>query len=947
MSVQRAGAFIVHEQTATGPAYVFGAFRLMPVERRLERDGEPVTLGSRALDILIALAEKPGEVLSKNELLRKAWPDLTVDESNLRFHIAGLRKALGDGTGEQRYIVNIPGRGYCLAAVTQSHAADPAPKVQDQRQPTGLPPLLDRMVGRDDAVRDIVQALGRHRFVTILGAGGMGKTTIAVAVTYQLLDEYQNDIRFIDLGVLTDPSHVATTLATALGIASQSKDPTPEIIDYLRDRRKLIVFDSCEHVVEPVAVLVEQIYLQAPQIRMLTTSRERLRVEGEQTIPLPELAHPGSDEVLTLDEAMQFPAVRMLAERARAAGHAAPPREEDAKVMADICRTLDGVPLAIELAASRVAEYGWAGTARLLEGRLPLIWNGRRTAPARHKTLQAAIEWSYDLLAWTEQKVFEQLSIFAGPFDLEDAACVATEGGLSATGIAGAVQSLVEKSLVAVSGGDRVRYRLLDTTRTFAREKLDESGARLAVAGRHAAHVLARLEASYTLASTDFSRVRARSALGDIYAALHWSFTEHPDPQLATRLAAAATRPFIELSLLNECRRWTEAALGLGSADSETVMRLNAGLGYAVMFTEGNGNEAGAALERALALADDLGDVESRFHLMVTLLRFRRGRGEYSLLMPMSRRLEALAASIGDPVAICCAHYQVGTALHLLGQQPAARAQLEAEIQLSAFEDVPPHHYAYSSHPFIPMSRCLWLLGYPDQALDMARHIAGEGAGTDAVSYCVGLMWVTTVFEATGEWDTVGKLAERLVAYARSHSMRPYQAVGLGLQGRRLLEAGQAKAAAALLRNAIGQARQHGMIMPGFEGSLALALVGAGEVDSARAVVDAAIARIRADGESHELPELLRIRGEVQVRQGAHADAVATFDEGMALAASQSALSWQLRLAMSRYRACSDGDERSLSRSMLADVYRQFSEGFDTADLVAARLLLDLSPDRP
>lgn len=936
------GAAIVRERRATGTAYVFGPFRLLPVERRLERDGQPVTLGSRALDILIALAEKPGEVLGKNKLLRRVWPDLTVDESSLRFHIAGLRKALGDGTGEQQYIVNIPGRGYCLAAETLSVAADFAPKAEFLREATGLPPVLDRMVGRDEAVLDIVQALGEHRFVTVLGAGGMGKTTIAVAVTHQLLDEYSNNICFVDLGVLTDPSLVASTLATALGIASQSTDPTPEIIDYLRDRRKLIAFDGCEHVVEPVAVLAEQIYLQAPQVRILTTSRERLRVEGEQTIPLHELAHPASDEGLTLGEAMRFPAIRMLVERARAAGYVEVIADAVVPVMVNICKALDGVPLAIELAAGRIAEYGWIETARLLDGRLRLIWQGRRTAPARHQTLHAAIEWSYDLLPSPEQKVFEQLSIFAGPFDLQDAISVATEGGLPATRIASAVQSLVEKSLIAVRGG-LATYRLLDTTRAFAREKLDASGARLVVAGRHAAHVLARLEASHTLTSTDFSSVRAQSELGDIYAALHWSFTESSDPQLATRLAAAASRLFIELSLLNECRRWTEAALALGPTHDETIMRLNGGLGYAMMFTQGNGNEAGAALERALALADDLADVASQFHLMVTLLRFRRGRGEYSLLMPMSRRLEDLAASIGDPVAICCAHYQLGTALHLLGHQHAAHAQLEAEIQLDAFDNVPPHHYAYSSHPFIPMSRCLWLLGYPDRALTMARHIAGEGAGTDAVSYCVGLMWVTTVFEATGEWDTVGLLAERLVAYARSHSMRPYQAVGLGLQGRRLLEAGQPKAAVALLRNAIGQARQHGMIMPGFEGSLALALIGAGEIDSARMVVDTAIGRIRSDGESHELPELLRILGEVQVRQGAHAHAVATFDEGMALADCQGALSWKLRLAMSRYRACADRGEDSGSRSILNDVYRQFSEGFDTADLVAARRLLDLS----
>lgn len=921
----------------------FGPFRLLPIERRLERDGTVVPLGSRALDILIALAERPGEVLGRDALMRRAWPDLTVDDSNLRFHVAGLRKALEDGTGEQRYIVNVPGRGYCLAATIRTEAIATPPRSRPEA--SGLPPILERMVGRDQAVEAVAALVTRHRFATILGAGGMGKTTVAIAAAYRLLQSGQDEVRFLDLGPLADPTLVASALASALGVAAQSGDPTPEVIGNLRDRKILLVFDGCEHLVAGVAALAETIYMEAPGASLLVTSRERLKVEGEHVFILSELEQPPFAEGLTPAEVLGFPAAHLLAERAAAAGQTADLTPADATLMAEICRTLDGVPLALELVAGRVADYGWAQTAALLHGRLRLLWTGRRTAPPRHQTLRSAVEWSYDLLPPTERKVFEQLSIFSGPFDLRDALAVATADGLTAVDITGAVQSLVEKSLVAVrSDGVPAAYRLLDTTRAFGREKLEEAGIRQAVASRHAAHVLASLEPPDVLAPPDVTGVPARPALGDINAALQWSFAESGDPQLATRLAAAAARPLIELSLLNECRRWSEAALALGPTDDETVMRLNEGLGYAVMFTQGNGAEAGAALERALALANDLADIASQFRLMVTLLRFRRGRGEYSLLMPMSRRLEALAASIGDPFAISCAHYQVGTALHLLGEQQAARSHLEAEIQLDVFDDVPPHHYAYSSHPFIPMSRCLWLLGYPDQALTMARHIAGGRAATDAVSHCVALMWITTVFEATGEWDVVGQLAERLVAYARSHSMRPYQAVGLGHQGRRLLELGQAKAAVALLRNAIGQARQHGMIMPGFEGSLALALIGAGETDEAHAVVGEAIRRIRSDGESHELPELLRIMGEVQLRRNAHSDAVVTFDEGMAIAHRQGALSWKLRLAMSRYRAGAELGEASLSRAILADVFGQFSEGFETADLLSARRLLDRTP---
>lgn len=473
-------------QRPPGTTYFFGPFRLVPTERRLERDGRPVTLGSRALDILIALAERPGEVLGKSELLRKGWPDLTVDESNLRFHIVGLRKALGDGTDGCRYIVNVPGRGYCLATATQHVATVPCQTSQSGRQPMGLLPALDRIVGRDAAMGDIVQTLRTHRFVTILGSGGVGKTTLAVAVTHQLAGDYGDDIRFVDLGDLADPALVASTLATALAIDTQSSDPTPEIIDDLRERRRLIVFDGCEHVVEEVARLAEQIHLQAPQVGILATSRERLRVEGERTIPLSGLAHPSPDECRTLEETMRFPAVCMLIERSRAAGYVGTIGDADAGCIAGICRTLDGLPLAIELAAGRVAEYGWGETARLLEGRQRLMWSGRRTAPARHQTLQSAIEWSYDRLDPIQKMIFARLAIFSGPFQLTDAMSLTLGDELTATEIAGVLQSLVEKSLLAVvRDRQAAAYRLPDTMRAFARLKLDAGGDRQAI-GRHA-----------------------------------------------------------------------------------------------------------------------------------------------------------------------------------------------------------------------------------------------------------------------------------------------------------------------------------------------------------------------------------------------------------------------------------------------------------------------------
>jgi predicted ATPase/DNA-binding winged helix-turn-helix (wHTH) protein len=767
-------------------ALCFGPFRLVPAERRLERDGTAVPVGSRALDILIALAERPGEVLGRDALMERAWPDLTVDDSNLRFHISGLRKALGEGAGAQRYIVNVPGRGYCLAAAIRTEMRAPPSPPPSPPNGSGLPPHLDRMVGRNDAVDAVVDLVARSRFATILGSGGMGKTTVAIAAAHRLLQSGQDDVRFLDLSPLDDPALVPSALASALGITALSGDPTPEVIGNLRERNVLLVFDGCEHLVDGVASLAETIYLEAPRVSVLATSRERLKVEGERVFILSELEQPPLAEGLTPAEVLGFPAAQLLAERAAAAGHSAELTPSDAAMMAEICRTLDGVPLALELVAGRVADYGWEQTAALLHGRLRLLWTGRRTAPARHQTLTAALDWSCELLTRTHRAVFRRLSVFAEAFSLGDAEEVAAGDDIDPVEVAAAVQALVEKSLLAVSRGDAPRsFRMLDTTRAYARERLAEAGEQTDVARRHARRVTACLASG--------APATQLPSLGDVHAALQWCFSDAAEADTAARLAAASSRLFIARSLLNECRRWSARGLALPSEarDPETDVTLSGALGHALMFTDGNGDDARLALEQALGQANDLGDLPGAFRLLNRLHMYHRRCGDISRLLPISRQLEALAVEIGEPVALSAALTQLAVSLHLAGDQPAARTQLEVVLRMDLFGSVTPDHFAFHRHPFIALARCLWLLGYPDQALELARPFAEKGSAPDAVTYSIGLIWGASVFEWAGDWPMLARLADRLGAHARSHSLRPYQAVGLGLQGKVLLQAGQ------------------------------------------------------------------------------------------------------------------------------------------------------------
>jgi len=366
-------------------AISFGPFSLTASERLLTKQGVPVEIGGRSLDILIALLSRPNEVVSKRDLLARVWSDVTVEEGSLRFHVASLRKALGDRKDGARYITTLPGRGYCFVAPI-SRASD-----QDKADATvaasstraNLPSPLIRMVGRADDVVTLSSLLAAERFVTIVGAGGVGKTTVAVAVGHHLIEAFAGAALFVDLGALNDPTLAATALASMLGLSVQSDDATPSLIAYLREKRILLILDNCEHLIDAVAALAARIFAAAPQVHILATSREALRVEGEHVYKLAPLACPPDDPALTAAVAQTFPAMQLFLERAAAGGARLDLSDTDAAIVASICRKLDGVALAIELAAGRVEAYGLQQTAALLEQRITLLGLGQRTAPIR------------------------------------------------------------------------------------------------------------------------------------------------------------------------------------------------------------------------------------------------------------------------------------------------------------------------------------------------------------------------------------------------------------------------------------------------------------------------------------------------------------------------------------------------------------------------------------
>ncbi|MES1148188.1 MAG: ATPase, partial [Bradyrhizobium guangdongense] len=428
--------------------------------------------------------------------------------------------------------------------------------------------------------------------------------------------------------------------------------------------------------IDDVARLAETIHREATNVAILATSRESLLVQGEQIFELVPLPSPPQGTRLSAGEVLNFPAARLFVDRAAAAGYRADITDEDAEVLAEICGKLDGIALAIELAAARVGVYGLREMAALLDSRLKLEWRGRRTAPPRQQTLGVTLDWSFGLIGETERLVLQCLAVFAGPFSLQDAMAVAAGDGEQIDGVVDALEQLVAKSLLSTqSDGASRRYRLLDATRAYALHKLTVSGQAQAVARRHAGYVQRFLEAGMGEqgGGDQSSRSRGRAdLLADARAALEWSYANEEGVGLRVPLAGTCARLFVELNLLNEARIWSQRALAMlddVSRGSRWELELQATLGHAFMFTERNSVQAEEALRRGLEISEALGDNANTFRLLSRLNMFYRRTGDYRHLLPVALEAERVARLIGDTAGLAGAKALVGVSYHLAGNQ--------------------------------------------------------------------------------------------------------------------------------------------------------------------------------------------------------------------------------------------------------------------------------------
>ena len=686
----------------------------------------------------------------------------------------------------------------------------------------------------------------------------------------------------------------------------------------------------------------------------MTTTREALRVEGENVYLLMPLDSPPDDAASGV-QALASPAVQLFMKRAASSGYEAELSDTDAPIVAKICRRLDGIALAIELVASRVGTYGIRGTADLLDSGAELFLQGRRSASPRHQTLQAMLDWSFGLLSADEQKIFCKLSVFVGQFTLTAAQSVAGGADGGAKTVANAIASLIDKSLIWISStGGSGQYRLLDTTRAYAAAKLAASGEAQAAEGRHARYFASLLKEGMIKGSAfDGGSIATWGPyIGNVRKALAWSFSNSGERSIGIDLAAHAAPLLLGLSLLDECQQWCRRALGaLNETDRGTQreLELQQALAMSSMYARGNSKEVRAGIERGLELAETLRDRRHQLQLLSGYYIFLTRQGDFSGALAVAKRSTAIANASGDPTENAMTEWMLGGSFHLTGNQAAALrhckqgAKLASDFRLGRVGFFGHDHHVSGLATF---ARSLWLCGFPDQGCEVARHGIKRAESYDhPVSYCIALIYLIPVLHWSGDFKGAVEHTDIVIGQAIKYSLAPYRAVGLALKGELMAASGDAPSGVEILEEALQamDANQYRIVTLSTSRALAEGLARAGRPEEALATIDEAVVRAEQVGEILWSPDLLRARGEILLAQQ-RPDLPAAEDSllrSIDAARKQSALSWELRAAIPLARMWGEHGRSNEAHTMLDDVYRRFTEGFATQDLVAARRLLD------
>jgi predicted ATPase/DNA-binding winged helix-turn-helix (wHTH) protein len=944
--------------------FAFGRYRLFPRRRRLVAGEEVIELGSRAFEILMTLVGADGRLVGKEELRRRVWPGAVVEDHNIDVQISALRKALGD---DRHFIRTEAGRGYRFVAEIRRISGKPvelatavAPAALTIIAPrTNLPTAISLLVGREHELSELLDLIAMHRLVTLTGAGGIGKTQLGLEAARRALPGFADGAWVVELGSLVEPELVPSAIARSVGIEpSANRDAIDQLTAAFQRKHLLLVLDNCEHLIESVAGLAEALLHGAPRLWILATSQEPLAAEGERIYRVAPLRVPQSDAVGAA-QAIEHSAVQLFVERAQAADPLFGLDDGRAAAVGKVCRHLDGIPLAIELAAARVATIGVDALAARLDDRFRLLTGGRRTALRRHQTLRATLDWSYGLLEETERAVLRRIAVFAGSFTLDSAGVVAACDDIDPAQAAGHVADLVRKSLVTFDVRAAVpRYRLLDTTRAYALEKLAESTEFETIARRHAQHYRALLErADVDFETIPASNVAARYApeIDNIRAALNWAFEPHGDASIGVALTATSAPLWMLLSMLQECLDFVSHALsrleGGAAAETRYEMLLQAALAKSSTWARGPVSATCAASERALELAERLGDTEYQLQALYILWVYRIRTGAYRTALAIAERFRRIAEGKADMPVLLAGIRLEGTSLYYLGDNAKARAAMERLLEdklLNAHRSFVVRFGMYQRVAAVAyLARILWLQGFPDQAMRVAQAGVEEARALNhANSLCMALCdGPCAVAALSGDQKLLEDSTALLLDCAEKHGLGMWHAYGVAFKGLLAVRRGDAAQGLRLLRKVLDDSREMRVELRYTEFLDAwteASVATGGGAESLTMVRERLEEAVRNDG-LWCIAELLRMRGELALR-GDTSDARAAeadFLDALALARRQGAQAWALRAATSLARLRQSEGRGQEAREALLPVYQSFTEGFGTADLKAAKALLD------
>lgn len=933
----------------------FGRFHLSRRQPRLLRDGVPIEVGSRAIDVLLALIDADGAPVSKDALLARVWAQTIVEENNLTVQIHALRRALGE---DRDLIRTVARRGYCFTGKTEpanapsssaAIAAEPVPNFN-------LPAPLEALIGCDNEVRELLALQARCQLLTLTGPGGIGKTRLALELAHRLVASFPDGAWFVELATLREAELVPVTVAAALGLQQPGTIRSAEAVAAaVAGKNLLIVLDNCEHVIVEAARMAEALLHGARDVRILATSQEPLRAEGESVYRVQALTTP-AERVHEAEEILRHGAVQLFIARARAADLRFTADKAQLPIIAAICRRLDGRPLAIELAAAR-ASLGLEELLAGLKDQFALLTGGRRTAMPRQQTLRATLDWSYSLLTELERVLLRRLSIFAGSFSFSGAAAVgAGTENASTVVLLDALSGLVAKSLVqAQIDSANARYRLLETTRAYVLEKLRESGELQATARRHAEHYrdsFERAEAELHARPASVWPAQDGWNIDDLRAALEWSFSGGGDRSIGVALAAASAELWFALSLWTECHRWMGGALAaLDARDRGTrrEMMLESAFGSSLMFTEGVSDAALGALERANEIAETLQDTSYQVRSLASLAAACHRREEFQRALDIGRRAEAIAGEVDDPVARSMADWILGTSLHFLGEVRASLQYAERTRRLASEPPVRRAHIERLGRDGFVSATCtmaivLWVQGRVDQSAGLARELLAGGGGADhPFSLCTALTWCGCIIPLLlGDLETADRSIAQLEQHAKRHGLIAFHAYGAGFEGLACAARGDLAMAERLLRGCLDTLRRvKNDNFPAFLSGFGEVLAKSGRAGEGLAAAEEVVERIERTRQLWWLPEALRVKGEILLLSQQSEAAEAHFRQALDWAGRQGALSWELRAATNLAQVLRHCRRYADAVQALRPVYERFTQGFETADLTMARQALE------